>query len=67
MLQELAERIHEGKRPEVSPISFKDALGLEKDRWAVVPDGGVKTWRTCISLWREHHYSKSVGPQGVEL
>ena len=65
VLQELAERIHEGKCPRFSPVSFGDALQMEKDGWAMVPDGGVKAWRNCISLWREYHYSRRKGPQGV--
>ena len=64
MLQELAETVQDGKRPAFSPVSFRDALQMEKDRWAIVPDGGVKAWKECISLWREHHYSRQAGPQG---
>ena len=61
VLQELAEQIHDGQRPEFSPVSFRDALQLEKDRWAFVQDGGVKEWRACISLWREHYFSRPAG------
>ena len=64
VLQELAEKIHEGQRPEFSPVSFRDALQLGKDRWAFVQDGGVKEWRACISLWREHYFSRPADTQG---
>ena len=65
VLQELAEQVHDGQRPELSPVSFRDALQLEKDRWAFVQDRGVKEWRACISLWREHYFSGPTGPQGT--
>ncbi len=64
VLQGLAKQIYEGKQPQPVPLSFTEALGLEKDRWAFVPNGGVKEWKNCVSLWREHHFSRPSGPSG---
>ena len=64
VLQGFAETIQAGDRPEFLPVPFANALQMGKDQWAFVVNGGVKAWKECISLWREHHYSKQIKPGG---
>ncbi|MCF8146398.1 MAG: exodeoxyribonuclease V subunit alpha [Deltaproteobacteria bacterium] len=63
-LLHLAGQINQGMFPEYAPVSFASALHLATDRWAVVPDEGVRAWREHLRLWVDHHYLSPVDDDG---
>ena len=55
-LLDLAGQVNSGTCPELTPVPFDRALGLEPDRWAFVRSRGREAWREHIRAWAEARY-----------
>jgi exodeoxyribonuclease V alpha subunit len=54
-LQHLAQQVNSGKLSSFEPVSFKAAMSIENDQWAVVNPKTVKQWQKDLALWANVH------------
>jgi exodeoxyribonuclease V alpha subunit len=55
-LQYLAQQINSGKIPSFEPVSFKEAMSIENDQWAVVTPKTSEQWQKDLVLWANVHF-----------
>ena len=55
-LQSLAQQINSGKISSFAPVSFKEAMSLENDQWAVVIPKTAEQWQKDLVLWANGHF-----------
>ncbi|MCU0615008.1 MAG: AAA family ATPase, partial [Desulfobacterales bacterium] len=55
-LQYLSQQINSGKISSFEPVSFKEALSIGNDQWAVVTPKSTEEWQKDLVLWANVHF-----------
>ncbi len=55
-LQSLAQQINSGKMSSFDPVSFKEAMSMENDQWAVVIPKTAEQWQKDLVVWANGHF-----------
>jgi exodeoxyribonuclease V alpha subunit len=55
-LQHLAQQINSGKFLSFEPVSFKTAMNIENDQWAVVTPKAAEQWQKDLLLWINFYF-----------
>jgi exodeoxyribonuclease V alpha subunit len=64
-LQHLAQKINSGKFSSFEPVSFKTAMNIENDQWAVVTPKTPEQWQKDLILWINFHFLQDEKNQSI--